>query len=94
MSKGLKSAALRHLLEHFRSHKKTLSFECGLPKPLNSSELHRLTLSLGALDCLYWQALGNGEYNFAKGIRRLVLKSYFYHPVRLAFAIEESSKRL
>lgn len=88
MSHGLKSAAMRHLLRHFRTHKQALVFECSL-KPLGTNELRRVTLSLGALDCLYWQALGNGESNLAKGIRRLVVKSYANHPIRLAFAASE-----
>lgn len=45
--------------------------------------LSKIALCLGALDCLYWQAMGLGEVKLAKGVRRLVAKSYQHHPIRV-----------
>ncbi|MGI2067877.1 hypothetical protein [Shewanella sp. MF08487] len=71
------SAAFRHLLNHYRSHKLSLLLKA---KTGNSI---KIALALGALDCLYWQALGNGQTNLAKGINRTIVYSYRYHPMRL-----------
>ena len=71
------SAAFHHLLNHYRSHKLSLLLKA---KTGNSI---KIALALGALDCLYWQALGNGLTNLAKGISRTIVYSYQYHPMRL-----------
>ncbi|MCS6236177.1 hypothetical protein G3495_13735 [Shewanella baltica] len=71
------SAAFRHLLNHYRSHKLSLLLKA------TTGDSIKIALALGALDCLYWQALGNGLTNLAKGISRTIVYSYRYHPMRL-----------
>ena len=71
------SAAFRHLLNHYRSHKLSLLLKA------KTGDSIKIALALGALDCLYWQALGNGLTNLAKGISRTIVYSYRYHPMRL-----------
>ena len=71
------SAAFRHLLNHYRSHKLSLLLKT------TTGDSIKIALALGALDCLYWQALGNGLTNLAKGINRTIVYSYRYHPMRL-----------
>ena len=71
------SAAFRHLLNHYRSHKVSLLLKA------TTGDSIKIALALGALDCLYWQALGNGLTNLAKGISRTIVYSYRYHPMRL-----------
>ncbi|ABX50567.1 conserved hypothetical protein [Shewanella baltica OS195] len=71
------SAAFRHLLNHYRSHKLSLLLKA------KTGDSIKIALALGALDCLYWQALGNGLTNLAKGINRTIVYSYRYHPMRL-----------
>jgi hypothetical protein len=67
--------AFKHLLAHFRGTKNVvnqtllLNSACSLAWQKRANEL-ALARSVGALDCLYWQALGNGLTNLAKGIRR------------------------
>jgi hypothetical protein len=73
----MSSAAFEHLLGHYRAQK------IGLPLKIQSGDSIKVAMSLGALDCLYWQALGNGLTNLAKGIRRTITHSYKYHQVRL-----------
>tara|TARA_R110002033_G_scaffold54_2_gene858 strand:+ start:1198 stop:1458 length:261 start_codon:yes stop_codon:yes gene_type:complete len=72
-------AAFKHLLHHFRATK-------GIVKQtfsVNSTSLYEgnnhayelaLARCVGALDCLYWQAMGNGLVNLGKGIRRYTHK--------------------
>ncbi len=71
------SAAFRHLLNHYRSHKLSLLLKA------KTGDSIKIALALSALDCLYWQALGNGLTNLAKGISRTIVYSYRYHPMRL-----------
>ncbi|WP_415776263.1 hypothetical protein ACMYQ1_09570 [Shewanella oncorhynchi] len=71
------SAAFRHLLNHYRSHKLSLLLKA------KTGDGIKIALALGALDCLYWQALGNGLTNLAKGISRTIVYSYRYHSMRL-----------
>ncbi|MGE6317924.1 hypothetical protein ACQKC1_19390 [Shewanella baltica] len=71
------SAAFRHLLNHYRSHKLSLLLKA------KTGDSIKIALALGALDCLYWQALGNGLTNLAKGISRTIVYSYRYHLMRL-----------
>ncbi|MDT3294395.1 hypothetical protein Q4Q57_04440 [Shewanella sp. SP2S2-6] len=73
------SAAFRHLLNHYRSHKLSLLLKA------KTGDSIKIALALGALDCLYWQALGNGLTNLAKGISRTIVYSYRYHPMRLPY---------
>lgn len=70
-------AAFRHLLNHYRSHKSNLRLKAA------SGDKVQIALALGALDCLYWQALGNDLINLAKGINRTIVHSYRYHSMRL-----------
>ncbi|WP_350431764.1 hypothetical protein ABIS04_16415 [Shewanella sp. H8] len=70
-------AAFKHILSHYRHQKYGLSFAVYM------SDQIKVAIILGALDCLYWQALGNGLTNFAKGIRRTITHSYRFHQVRL-----------
>jgi hypothetical protein len=70
-------AAFKHLLSHYRSHK------IDMPLRIKSGNNIKVAQALGALDCLYWQALGNGLTNLAKGIRRTITHSYRFHQVRL-----------
>ncbi|AVV81926.1 hypothetical protein [Shewanella putrefaciens] len=70
-------AAFRHLLNHYRSHKANLRLKAA------SGDKVQIALALGALDCLYWQALGNDLINLAKGINRTIVHSYRYHSMRL-----------
>lgn len=71
------SAAFRHLLNHYRSHKLNLLLKA------TTGDSIKIALALGALDCLYWQALGNDLINLAKGINRTIVHSYRYHSMRL-----------
>ena len=73
----MNSAAFKHLLGHYRSHKSSMHSR------INKGDNIQIAAVLGALDCLYWQALGNGLTNLAKGINRTITHSYQYHQVRL-----------
>ena len=70
-------AAFNHILGHYRAQK------MGLPIKMHSDDKIGIAIKLGALDCLYWQALGNGLTNLAKGIGRTIIHSYKYHQIRL-----------
>ncbi|MCW3171236.1 hypothetical protein [Shewanella subflava] len=71
----MNNAAFKHLIKHFRDEKANSQF-CVMrmqsSKPIN--EQVRLIKSVGGLERLYWQALGNGLTNLAKGIRRYTSK--------------------
>ncbi|WP_299002352.1 hypothetical protein [uncultured Shewanella sp.] len=72
--KNKHSPAYLHLQRHFRSYKKsviTLSQNSSFSRPVEM----RLSNQLGAIECLYWQALGNGEQLLAQGIRRFIEKA-------------------
>jgi hypothetical protein len=71
------NAAFKHLLMYYRNNKTFLSMY------VNTGTNIQIAQCLGALDCLYWQALGNGLTNLAKGIKRTILHSYRFHQVRL-----------
>ncbi|MFT5725808.1 MAG: hypothetical protein ACI9JN_002938 [Bacteroidia bacterium] len=77
-------AAFNHLLEHYRAQK------IGLPLKIQRGDNIKVAMSLGALDSLYWQALGNGLTNLAKGIHRTITHSYQYHQVRLPCHIKRN----
>jgi hypothetical protein len=81
-----KSAVFQHLIKHYRTHKKAMALE------LTAGKQHNIATALGALDCLYWQALGNGLTNLAKGIGRTIMYSYQYHPIRLASQPQQRNK--
>ncbi|WP_351123457.1 hypothetical protein [Shewanella sp. T24-MNA-CIBAN-0130] len=70
-------AAFNHILGHYRAQK------LGLPFNIHSGDQIKVAMILGALDCLYWQALGNGLTNLAKGIGRTIIHSYKYQKIRL-----------
>lgn len=81
----MKSAAFRHLLSHYRSNKQSLIAQAQISVSNGSVQevdnLLKLAKYSGALECLYWQALGNGLTNFAKGIRRTLDKADIYHGI-------------
>lgn len=68
-----KSHLFTHLLRHFRSHRADLvaRFRLHHEDPTELS-LIRLAEVFGALDCLYWQALGCDEVLLAKKIARTI----------------------
>ena len=79
----MKSAAFEHLLRHFRTHKQSLVAEIQVfidnGSLRDSTNMMKIAKYSGALDCLYWQALGNDLTNFAKGIRRTLEKAKTHH---------------
>ncbi|MFT5788035.1 hypothetical protein [Shewanella sp. GutDb-MelDb] len=81
----MKSAAFQHLLNHYRSNKQCLIFEVQIfldnGNQIENANLVKIAKYSGALDCLYWQALGNGLTNLAKGIRRTLDKAKVHHGV-------------
>jgi hypothetical protein len=72
------NAAFKHLIGHYRNQKIDLICALKMGDPVKTA------IALGALDCLYWQSLGNGLVNFAKGIARTIIHSYKYHKIRLS----------
>ncbi|MDH0450859.1 hypothetical protein [Shewanella sp. GD04112] len=68
-----------HLRRHFSASKSELTRAVE-----RSQEIYKIALCLGALDCLYWQAMGLGGIKLAKGISRLLAKSYQHHPIRVS----------
>jgi hypothetical protein len=54
---------------------------------LTTGKQHNIATTLGALDCLYWQALGHGLTNLAKGIGLTISYSYQYHPIGLPYKL-------
>lgn len=78
-----KSAAFHHLLKHFRSNKQSLVREIQLlidnDHLLDNTNLVNIARYAGALQCLYWQALGNDLTTLAKGIRRLLDLARVHH---------------
>jgi hypothetical protein len=72
-------AAFKHLLAHFRGTKNVvgqtllINSTCSLAWQKRTNEF-ALAKHVGALECLYWQAMGNGLINLAKGIRRYTHK--------------------
>ncbi len=83
----MKSAAFRHLLNHYRSNKQFLITEIQTfidnGNLIDNINLVKIAKYSGALDCLYWQALGNGLINLAKGIRRTLDKAKVHHGVEV-----------
>lgn len=79
----MKSAVFHHLLTHYRSNKQSLVAEIQTlidnDNLIDNTNLVKIAKYSGALDCLYWQALGNNLTNFAKGIRRTLDKARVHH---------------
>jgi len=79
----MKSAAFHHLLNHYRSNKQSLVAEIQIlidnDNLIDNLNLVAIAKYSGALDCLYWQALGNDLTNLAKGIRRTLDKARVHH---------------
>lgn len=71
-----KNAAFQHFLKHFRSYKVALIAN------IDSGNVNELIMNIGALECLYWQALGNDLLTLAKGIKRFVQLSNPGHCVK------------
>lgn len=84
MSKANK-AAFQHLLIHYRGNKQSLVTETQMLMAkegvIDNSNLVNIAKYSGALDCLYWQALGNDLTNLAKGIRRTLTKVHAFHGI-------------
>ena len=78
----MKSAVFHHLLNHYRSNKQLLGFaiECHQICPDQGSVVD-IAKNIGALNCLYWQAMGHGLVNLAKGIRRTLIKAKAEHGI-------------
>lgn len=71
-----KSHMFAHLFQHFCAHKADMLIHLAQYQQLSSPlTLTPLAASLGALECLYWQALGCGEVLLAKKIARTVNKA-------------------
>ncbi len=69
----MKKAEFNHLLKHFRVTKTDLAIAIQSYNKFGNETLKlNVVKQLGALECLYFQALGNGLVNLAKGIRRLL----------------------
>ena len=76
------NAAFRHLLQHYRTEKSCLSHQIQCYEALKDPlVIIKISKAVGALECLYWQALGNGLTNFAKGIRRTLEKAKVIHGI-------------
>ncbi|MDP5146024.1 hypothetical protein ORI98_06190 [Shewanella sp. ULN5] len=75
----MKNAAFKHLLAHFRGTKEIvkstlqINLTCTLAAQQRANDF-ALAKHVGALECLYWQAMGNGLTNLGKGIRRYTQK--------------------
>lgn len=76
-SRKEQKAAFRHLLRHYRAYK--LRFLTALRQPTQNPI--QIAYILGAIECLYFQALGNGELNLAKGIVRFVDATRQHHQI-------------
>ncbi|QDO82398.1 hypothetical protein FM037_03005 [Shewanella psychropiezotolerans] len=78
----MKSATFQHLLNHYRSYKKPLglAIECHQICP-DQGYAVGVAKNNGAMECLYWQAMGNGLVNLAKGIRRTLTKAKAVHGI-------------
>lgn len=79
--------AFKHLLAHYRAHKNSLIVDVkaiikndGL---VDNGMVITIAKHVGALNCLYWQALGNGEVNLAKGISRTISKAKAVHGIEV-----------
>ncbi|NRD73236.1 hypothetical protein HQQ94_08265 [Shewanella sp. VB17] len=84
MSKANK-AAFEHILSHYRGNKQSLVGEIKIlidnDSVIDNARLVNIAKYCGALDCLYWQALGNDLTNLAKGIRRTLTKAHAFHGI-------------
>jgi len=74
---GKKNNSVRHFLQHFIHHKKSLDAAIASKADVN------IALVLGALDCLYWQSMGFGHVRLAIRISRFIRNSYPHHNVIL-----------
>ncbi|MGS0691199.1 hypothetical protein [Shewanella sp. 30m-9] len=81
----MKSAAFRHLLNHYRAEKRILVSDVKqyVDNKHTCADSSYLSIAKhsGALNCLYWQALGNDLTNLAKGIRRTLEKAKAMHGI-------------
>jgi hypothetical protein len=82
-SRKEKKAVFRHLLRHYRVYK--LRFLSALREPTQNPI--QIACNLGAIECLYFQALGNGELNLAKGIVRFIEATRHQHDVSVSTII-------
>jgi hypothetical protein len=77
--------AFKHLLAHYRAHKNSLIVDVKAiiknDNLVDNAMVIAIARHVGALHCLYWQALGNGEVNLAKGISRTISKAKAVHGI-------------
>lgn len=66
-----KSHMFAHLYRHFRDHKGYMTHYLAQHQQTQNA-LPPLAAELGALECLYWQALGGDELLLAKKIARTI----------------------
>ncbi|MGL4711541.1 MAG: hypothetical protein ACRCWP_02975 [Shewanella sp.] len=66
-----KSTMFAHLIRHSRHHRDDLFIALSRHKESQSKFSEgKVTAAIGALGCLYWQALGSGEILLASKIAR------------------------
>jgi hypothetical protein len=74
-----KSHRFVHLLKHFRANRADLLIRLReYQEDPSQLSLARLAAALGALECLYWQALGCDEVLLAKKIARTIEQATVY----------------
>lgn len=74
-----KSHRFAHLLQHFRANRADLLIRLRqYQEDPTELTLARLAAVIGALDCLYWQALGCDEVLLAKKIARTTEEAATY----------------
>lgn len=82
---AMNTAVFHHLLNHYRAEKCDLRSEIRRYLESSHSLADASTLSIakhsGALSYLYWQAMDHGLVNFAKGIRRTLVKANAVHGI-------------
>ncbi|MPY25160.1 hypothetical protein [Shewanella sp. YLB-07] len=81
----MRNIVFRHLLNHYRAEKRSLVSDVKIyvdnQHTCADSSYLSIAKSSGALNCLYWQAMGNGLVNLAKGIRRTLTKAKAVHGI-------------
>lgn len=74
-SVGHKSGTFTHFKKHFSMHAKQLQQAISIHSDTN------IAVSLGALDCLYWQSLGFGHTRLASRISKFIRSTYQHHNI-------------
>lgn len=76
-SVGQKSGTFIHFKRHFSVHARTLR------QAIKAESDIKIAVSLGALDCLYWQSLGFGHARLASRISKFIRSTYKHHNIVL-----------